>query len=139
MAARLHQLSRPYLDKKMSNYLELYENDEIIITRSGCHIHKKSAKSTNDYKTVELSNKIYVKEHQLIFFLYYHECSNQTQEISHLCNNKKCINIRHLSLEPHCVNMQRKSCHSTGPRALRACKGHFPYNDCSLINRSRST
>ena len=64
MARRLYQLSRPYLDLKMSNYLELYENNDII-TRSGCHVHKKS---TNDYKSVELSDKIYVKEHWLIYF-----------------------------------------------------------------------
>lgn len=33
-------------------------------------------------------------------------------EVSHLCHNKRCINIDHLSVEPHAVNNTRIHCYN---------------------------
>ena len=42
--------------------------------------------------------------------------------VSHLCHQKRCINIDHLVLEPHCVNNERTTCATQG-----ACnKRHMP-------------
>ena len=126
MAARLDQLSSKYLDKKMAKYLKLYDDNAIIITRVGCHEHRNAP---NSYKTVSLcenSLELFVKEHQFIYFLFFHECSSYgNKEISHLCNNKKCINISHLSLEPHAINTQRRPCQS-----MSICLGHGIYPAC---------
>ena len=94
----------------MSKYLKLYDNNAIIITRTGCHEHRNAP---NRYKTVGLyenSLKLFIKEHQLIYFLFFNESPYLNKGISHLCNNKRCINISHLSLEPHSINTQRRSC-----------------------------
>ena len=49
-------------------------------------------------------------------------------ETSHLCHNKLCVNIDHLSLEPHSVNTQRRACVTNG-----RCIGHgAPYKNCIL-------
>ena len=44
-------------------------------------------------------------------------------DVSHMCHNKKSINIEHLILEPHYVNLDRNSCFSDG----FCSKRHEPY------------
>ena len=43
-----------------------------------------------------------------------------SQQASHLCNNKLCVNVEHLSLETNSINNARKTCFS-----LFRCSGHF--------------
>ena len=50
--------------------------------------------------------------------------------VSHLCHNKKCIKIQHLSLEPAGINLSRKACVSGG-----RCLGHGDYPLCLLNYR----
>ena len=35
-------------------------------------------------------------------------------EVSHICHNTRCVNIDHLSLEPHIINELRRSCKLNG-------------------------
>lgn len=49
-----------------------------------------------------------------------------TKEISHLCHNKMCLNVDHLSYELKIINLQRKHCVSIGG----ACIGHTGYANC---------
>ena len=49
-------------------------------------------------------------------------------EVSHLCHMPLCVNIEHLSLEPHNVNTERQKCKNRGE-----CCGHGVYNDCLFL------
>lgn len=49
-------------------------------------------------------------------------------EVSHLCHVKECINIDHLSYEPHNINVARNLC-----RSSNRCSGHGPYKRCILL------
>lgn len=48
-------------------------------------------------------------------------------EVSHLCHNKSCCNLEHLSLEPHYVNGKRMQC-----KTQSKCQGHDEYPNCLL-------
>ena len=48
-------------------------------------------------------------------------------DASHLCHNKICVRLSHLSLEPRQVNLSRKRCVKAGQ-----CKGHLSYPECLL-------
>lgn len=48
-------------------------------------------------------------------------------DVSHLCHNRQCVNIEHLSEEPHYVNNNRQHC-----KALGECTEHHPYPKCML-------
>jgi hypothetical protein len=48
-------------------------------------------------------------------------------DASHLCHNSLCVNVNHLSLEPHSVNNNRQCCKGCGH-----CIGHGDFPDCML-------
>ena len=48
---------------------------------------------------------------------------NIQMDISHLCNNRKCLNVSHLVYEAHNENMDRMSCFRTG----HCSRNHHPY------------
>ena len=50
-------------------------------------------------------------------------------EMSHLCHNKKCTNISHLTYEPCTVNQQRKSCNDPA-MCHKVCVDHGNYPSC---------
>ncbi|KAK3599554.1 hypothetical protein CHS0354_035791 [Potamilus streckersoni] len=54
--------------------------------------------------------------------------------VSHLCHNKQCLNLEHLSYEPAVVNSQRNTCVSEG-----RCFGHKPFRNCLLQASMRTT
>ena len=47
--------------------------------------------------------------------------------VSHLCHNKLCCSVEHLSLEPNWINAQRAKCLTGG-----TCPGHGRYRSCIL-------
>ena len=47
--------------------------------------------------------------------------------ISHICHNRLCCNIDHLSYEPHFINNNRQACRMTIPKR---CLGHQQYRNC---------
>lgn len=53
-------------------------------------------------------------------------------ETSHLCHNKRCMNMDHLASEPHSINMSRVAC--ANERLSRGvadfCFGHEGYSQC---------
>jgi len=53
---------------------------------------------------------------------------NSKQEISHLCHNRLCINVDHLSLEPHAINNQRLRCKNN----LLCSGNHKGFQNCLL-------
>ena len=47
-------------------------------------------------------------------------------EVSHLCGRSNCINIAHLTAEPHAVNLLRKRCHRSRGGQRKHCCTHSP-------------
>ena len=139
MAYNLTKLSRQYRDKKMHEYILGFETNKIVILRNGCHIYKSFRSSPNNYRKFtlnEIENDVVncqVYGHQLVYFLFTGEVSQNKYEISHLCHNKGCINFEHLHMEPHAINQQRIKCRNhhpnhRGPKTI--CIGHNEYPDC---------
>ena len=48
-------------------------------------------------------------------------------DVSHLCHLKQCVNVAHLSYEPHAINNKRMTCRYEGE-----CSRHHGYDDCIL-------
>lgn len=48
--------------------------------------------------------------------------------VSHLCHNRNCVNVSHLSFEPSHVNNSRQNCFSE-----KRCTKHCSYPDCIFI------
>lgn len=69
-----------------------------------------------------------IAAHRLAFFIsrgYSHLPLDM--HVSHLCHNKLCVNVNHLSLEPANINLGRTSCVRN-----RRCLGHHGYPNCKL-------
>ena len=66
-----------------------------------------------------------------IMFSLSHNCvlNRVDFEMSHLCHNKKCVEVRHFNYEPKWVNLQRKIC--TDP-TIHICQGHQDHPKCLL-------
>ena len=45
----------------------------------------------------------------------------ETVEVSHLCHYRDCVNVEHLTLETHWINLGRRQCVAAG-----RCLGHQP-------------
>ncbi|KAH3835674.1 hypothetical protein DPMN_109033 [Dreissena polymorpha] len=73
--------------------------------------------------------RIHFLAHRLAFFLHFLGTMMliDTMNVSHICHNKKCIKVEHLSYEPQSVNNSRKKCLAT-----RECTGHHGYPKCIL-------
>ena len=48
-------------------------------------------------------------------------------DCSHTCHEKLCLNVSHISYEPHCINVQRNTCKNQTPPS---CCSHHPYANC---------
>ena len=58
----------------------------------------------------------------------------QNLQASHLCHNKLCVNVEHISLEENATNNQRKNCVSE-----QRCTGHGDKPACILSARLRES
>ena len=66
--------------------------------------------------------------HQIVLTLNRQVVLNTpNHEVSHLCHDKKCVEVTHLEYEPKVVNVQRNSCVTEGH-----CLGHGPHQNCLL-------
>jgi len=97
-----------------------------------CLIWQKSI-SSNGYPQLKVTIKTWgsrpVPVHRLHYMLHHkqHIAYDEENEISHLCHNPLCIEINHLSLEPHSINLERKECKITG-----SCRKHNNFPDCVI-------
>ena len=84
---------------------------------------------TNQPKSKRKSGTTMRGVHQIRLMCALHVTHFQPDyETSHLCHNKLCAKIDHVSLEPHSVNTQRRACVTNG-----RCKGHGAlYKNCIL-------
>lgn len=72
-------------------------------------------------------SRMQLKVHRLAYFLESAHILNPKMHVSHLCHNKTCVRLSHLSYEPQAVNNARKSCSLT-----KECSGHYGYEDCII-------
>ena len=70
--------------------------------------------------------RITLTVHRLNYFLCSHEITlDKNIHVSHLCHQRNCLKISHLSYEPAQVNIHRNMC------ALnKVCRGHHGYPKC---------
>ena len=72
--------------------------------------------------------RLRVRVHRLVYYLANPNVFLDSKiHTIHLCHNKLCINIEHLSYEPSVVNCQRNTCVSENN-----CFGHAGYKNCIL-------
>lgn len=72
--------------------------------------------------------RIRLRVHRLTFYLLNNaEPLNCSMHVSHLCHEKLCINIEHLSYEPNAINCQRNLCYEENK-----CFGHQGYKHCII-------
>lgn len=73
-------------------------------------------------------SRICLKAHRVVFALSNpHLVLKSSSDVSHLCHNRQCVNLQHLSYEPHSVNNNRMPCKLDGE-----CSGHHGFQDCHM-------
>ena len=79
--------------------------------------------------TVRAGCRLKFRVHRMSFFLLSPTFRplDPKHHVSHLCHNKLCLKLDHLSYEPAHINNARKVCQSTGE-----CTGHRGYARCRL-------
>lgn len=92
-----------------------------IIDNRNCYIWQGDV--SNGYpslRTMFRGKRIRIRVHRLFYYLLNgaHPL-DPLIHVSHLCNNKMCVNIAHLNYEPAVVNAQRNTCF-----ANNRCFGH---------------
>ena len=125
----------------MSAY-DLNENDanalrQRILSRTRldgeCHVWTgdihKSGYGLFKFTSPKNHKRMTVRVHRFLFYLYGFPCMTG-RDVSHLCHNKACVNVNHLSLETRAINNQRKTC-----VAEKKCFGHVNYRDCILFGK----
>jgi hypothetical protein len=68
-----------------------------------------------------------VKVHRLVYFLNYSQILKEEEQISHLCGNKSCCHLPHLSLETATENNSRQACFRDSN-----CFDHTGYPECNI-------
>lgn len=107
-----------HLDEKLSN-----------VKKTGkCMIWQGSTKTKDGYGIVFYvfrGKRKKLTVHRLKYFLMAGTNLSRSMDVSHRCHTKLCININHLSYEPHRVNCSREKCRHDGE-----CGGHRGYKRC---------
>lgn len=52
-------------------------------------------------------NGVIFGAHQLVFFMFKGRSARKGLELDHLCNNRRCVNVRHLEEVTHLENVRR--------------------------------
>lgn len=101
-----------------------------VATSGGC-VKWTGAKNSRGYGRIvvtkaEGGDGSVAGPHRLAYFLKSDLPYLQTHKhVSHLCNDKLCVNVAHLSYEESVVNQQRKNCFDHD-----RCTGHPGYPKC---------
>lgn len=67
--------------------------------------------------------------HRVAYIVAYGKELTPKHDISHLCHEPLCVEISHLSSEPHSINNNRQHCKNIG-----RCLGHSGYAPCIFVN-----
>ena len=120
-------LSKEYLEKKLFDINQEYSRNNIIQDELNCHIWQK-ARNSGRYGVIKLTENGMSRTvllHLLIYYLRKGQTPKENENISHLCHKTLCVNVDHLTIEPHRVNCQRTRCNER-----KECLGHEQYPSC---------
>ena len=95
---------------------------------NGCYIWKGA--SPKGYGVLSFSfrgKKFKLKAHRVVYYLGFNQPLSPKMHVSHVCHNKLCVNIQHLSYEPQKINNNRQICAHEG-----ICYGHYGFLDCKI-------
>lgn len=112
------------LERKFSKKVFRYDDNNL------CHLWAGSV-SRDGYGYLQImirgkSRKL--AAHRLSFFIGHGFTRlDPSLHVSHLCHNKLCVNLDHLSLEPASVNLARRTCVKENK-----CLGHTNHESCRL-------
>ena len=141
MSQRLLELTFQQ-QKELSEEIQSYYGPDgwrcITVDENNCHIW--TANNGSNQKTKHYYPNMYIKHlkiqmpcHQLVYFLKKTHIARYPMVISHLCHNKRCTNIEHLSRERQQVNAERTFCRQRFQSHGTPCKGHLNKADCVLF------
>ena len=113
--------------------MKLFRQPGYELSENGCHLYLGSVRGdgychltyTNDVGT-----KTSISAHRAALMVNRNSKLPRVLQASHLCNEKRCINPQHLSLESNIINNQRKRCFSEN-----RCTGHGGYPRCVNLGR----
>lgn len=101
-----------------------------IVVTDTCHIWQGRT-DTYGYGEVRIQfrgARVCLKAHRVIFALSNKDIVlTESKDVSHLCHNRCCVKLEHLSYEPHSINNQRLVCRNEGE-----CFGHHGYSHCFI-------
>ena len=143
MAYRLLQM--PFGDqiKQLAKKKALYRDNEIRIGANGCHFVLNNRDDYPPVITLTFKSKTdgeKVKTQVRLHILFYYletglvpdrEIRETKLEMSHICSKSACVNVQHLSVEPHQINCDRRTCVSLHSQDCHVkCRGHGTYREC---------
>jgi hypothetical protein len=119
------------------NYKKQYEAilaKSQLDPKSGCILTMRPVSRGQIYPKIKVTHhkKAYIQNIHTFTYKYEnniepHNRYASSLDVSHLCHNPLCINLTHLTLEPHRINIIRRTCHT-----LHACIGHGDYPNCLI-------
>ena len=115
--------------KKYQN--KISNNSKISVQNGECLLWTRATKPSG-YGVIRYMSPITNKwqtanAHRLSYIVFNRNFQLGDLEVSHLCHNYKCTNVKHLSAEPHSINTDRSKCLSRG-----VCHHHDPFPNCML-------
>lgn len=79
---------------------------------------KMNVKMLGQWRVMHVHRVAYMAEYEIII-------SQNMGDVSHLCHNTLCVNVKHMAVEPHSTNMDRSIC-----KSMNLCRGHIPFKNC---------
>jgi hypothetical protein len=99
-------LTQKEIDDFMSTILQ-------NITFNGACIDWTADCDTDGYPLLQTTfrgKRMKLRVQRLVYYLHHRHFLVPVIHVSHLCNNKQCLHINHLSYERSGINTQRKNC-----------------------------
>lgn len=132
---KINEFPKPYIDKQRTNIEFKLSQESYAVRSRGCLVWKR-CRDPKKYPSVTWTHPNTALTHRrstfglhtVIFFIFTGKVTSPGQDISHLCGNRHCVEIQHLSLESHALNVKRTDCHFKGH-----CLGHENAEDCLFI------
>ena len=126
LACRLFECIKILTDEKESCANNL---KKCIVKNCDCHLWqgRLDACGYGEIRLMFRGRHTSLKAHRAVFAMSQPDVylMSQNHDVSHLCINKNCVKLNHLSLEPHSVNNKMLPCKNDGQ-----CYSHYGLSDC---------
>ena len=127
MACRFFECIKILTDDEKKRLCKQF--DKYIVKNGDCHLWqgRLDACGYGEIRLMFRGRRISLKAHRAVFAMSQPDVylMSPNDDVSHLCFNKNCVKVNHLSLEPHSVNNKRLPCKNDGQ-----CYGHYGFSDC---------